>query len=514
MIDVIGDSSSSSLDLVFEAFVRSFSAAQVRKSTYGSPLGSDVSAVVLVNPSQDTHGKALTALKDFRGRILLFGGLSPAWLEVCDLRKSSESLPATFFEGPSAPAFGSAQSRANIRYSDHPLVAGLPLKERPCCRFDFTNEWNNLGFGRILSEGPWGLSGSYRSNSTEKELAHVEASAYVTLQENAEQSILWWNREVGPIDSYEWSVIEYFLNEYRADLPGRLPLFTEIPWGMKSAVTLRLDCDEDIVSSKPLFELYEREGVPLSLAIHTSVMKESDIPFLRQILASGGSILSHSHTHPENWGRDLAGAHLEAETSKRLLEKALARSIRTAVSPFHKNKDFSFHALRQTGYEAVVSGIISNDPEYLLARAGFAPFAPGILTHSQQCMLHGDCVLMGSADPMKVYKQAYQIAAATETLFGYLDHPFSERYQYGWKTEEQRVAMHSDFLRFMKAQGASFLSEEQALGFLIHKTGSSIWLDERGSPSIRLGRRALGEESLQLTVKWNGQIFSAAERMI
>lgn len=502
-IEVTGDSHSSTLHLVYEAFVRSFSATQVRKSTFSTI--SKASVIVVVNPAADTSHRAFKTLSGggFCGRIILLGALSEPWIKELGLKQNPAGVDPALFECQPAPIHDSSQSVATVRYSAHPLTDALPLKERPCCRFDFANEWNNLGYGRIEAQGPWGVSGHYQAPS-ENELARVADFTYVGLWEQPQRSILWWNREVGPVDSFEWTLIETYLN---------LPQFTEIPWGMSSAVTMRLDCDEDIQSSQPLFELYREQNVPFSLAIHTSMMSESDIPFLNTVLTAGGSILSHSHTHPENWGTQFNQAAEEARTSKQILEKALKRPISAAVSPFHKNKDYSFEALAKAQYKAVVTGIIANDPEFLLARAGAAPLPPTstsnatLLTHSQQCMLHGDSVLLQTSDPLKTYKQAFATAAATHTLFGYLDHPFSQRYQYGWSNETQRLNMHAEFIRYLKSSGAHFLNEDDALDFLLYKTQSSVWLDDRGRPRTKLG----AERAHSLTVKWNGQLSSAHE---
>src|SRR5690606_27172436 len=110
-----------------------------------------------------------------------------------------------------------------------------------------------------------------------------------------------------------------------------------------------------------------------------------------------------------------------------------------AVSPFHQSPQYALEALCDVGYSGCIGGIIRNDPEFLLARGGeLAGFPVGFIGHSQQCMLHGDC-LLEAGDPLAIYKMAFDQALETRSLFGYLDHPFSERYQYGWVDEESRA---------------------------------------------------------------------------
>src|SRR4029077_5973792 len=99
-------------------------------------------------------------------------------------------------------------------------------------------------------------------------------------------------------------------------------------------------------------------------------------------------------------------------------------------------------------------GTIAWHPEYLMARGGIVPCGPDdFISHSQSCMLHGDCLLAGG-DPLPTYKQAFCNAKDTGQFFGYLDHPFSERYSYGWANETERQRAHSDFLDFMAAECA------------------------------------------------------------
>ena len=69
---------------------------------------------------------------------------------------------------------------------------------------------------------------------------------------------------------------------------------------------MRLDCDEDVESARELWALYRNLDVPFSIAIHTAHLSEKKNHVLpREILAFGGTILSHSATHAPNWGGEL-----------------------------------------------------------------------------------------------------------------------------------------------------------------------------------------------------------------
>lgn len=123
-------------------------------------------------------------------------------------------------------------------------------------------------------------------------------------------------------------------------------------------------------------------------------------------------------------------------------------------------------ALQRTGYAGGIGGSVHTNPEFLLARGGELAWMPsGFIGHSQQCMLHGECA-------SGVYAEAFDLAYETGGLFGYLDHPFSERYQYGWSDEEQRGAVHEQLITHIRARAARplFMSEDEAMDFLLWRS--------------------------------------------
>jgi hypothetical protein len=129
-----------------------------------------------------------------------------------------------------------------------------------------------------------------------------------------------------------------------------------------------------------------------------------------------------------------------------------AAPVEYAVSPFHQNPPYAVQALADSGYQGFVGGIIANDPEYLLGRAGRVPFAQShVVSHSAQCMLHGDC-FHRYGNRIDTYVQAFEMHLAAGSLFGYLDHPFSPRYQYGWHNEGERLDAHRLLLERMQSE--------------------------------------------------------------
>ncbi len=374
------------------------------------------------------------------------------------------------------------ESSARLRYAAHSLTEALApeLVQRPFTRFDFTDEWNNLGFGRIRTDGgPWAVQGGVRPDGA-VELAEIRlddgkgesvyAGAYMTLLDTPTASILWCARPVGPVDSTEWSVIERFVSDWRAgDMPC-LPCLRRTPEGCRALVTMRLDCDEAVASARDLFEWYASEGVPFSLAVRSGLaMTPADLALLRDVHAGGGTLLSHSHTHALNWGTSFEEALHDAVASRQWFRRVLpdVPLPDLAVSPFHSNPPYAVRALEEAGFTGLVSGIIHNDPEYLLGRAGAVPFAGGRLCSiSQQSMLHGDCYRQ-QGESVEVHVGAFAAQYAAWGIFGYLDHPFSSRYQYGWDSRAQRRAAHQALVTALRShEDVWFWNQQQCFDFL------------------------------------------------
>jgi hypothetical protein len=517
---MVSTAEETTVEVVTKAFARSFTRGQVRRTC--APKDSATSGVVVVLGPGDDDADWLEALARRPIKIVLLGALGPrmARLAGVTVPAVSEDL-AVHCVCPPTPAHHTRESSATLVYAPSVLWKGSAPLRRSFCRFDFTDEWNNLGYGRIgVGDGPWSIPGVARG-TTAKVIADIVTSdggsqgAAATLRDLPNASILWFARPVGPVDGPDWAIVESFVGNYRrGELPCR-PYLRDIPHGAGAAVTMRLDCDEDIASACPLFDLYRERGLPMSVAVRTGQLAHNaNVMFLRDLFAAGGTILSHSVSHSPEWGGSMSAAETEARESKAWLQEHVpGLAVRFAVSPFHQNPTFVPAALAREGYQGFIGGTIACHPEYLMARGGIVPCGPdGFISHSQSCMLHGDC-LLGDDDPLRIYKKAFCNAKDTGQFFGYLDHPFSERYTYGWANETERLKAHGDFLDFMMAECARadasllFVNEETCLDFMLEKSAADILFDsECGTFSVSRTHAA----GLPLSIGYEERVVAAA----
>ena len=357
--------------------------------------------------------------------------------------------------------------------------------DRSSYRYDFADEWNNLSYGKIPSdETKWSLSDiRIQDEQFVEVIGHIVdidwtfICVYCGIKEENGVATLYFNREAGPIDGLDYFIVEDFLLNYKVTEFGSPPILSEIPYGYKSAVTMRIDCDENISSGNQLFDLYKEMRVPFSMAIKTSLdFTKKNIESMLLIIESGGSIVSHSHTHAPNWGGSREKAKWEAEKARSRLKEVLPENYTYdyVVSPFHQNPRYAIQGLVDAGIKGFIGGSIKNDPEYLQARAGYVLTGENIITHSQQCMLHGDCF---HASGLDVYKQTFSNHYQTNTFFGFLDHPFSN-YTYGWNSEEERIMVHREFLQYIKSHdNIWFANLIDAMNFLWVKSNTKIWVE-------------------------------------
>ncbi|WP_444771372.1 hypothetical protein [Rhodopseudomonas sp. NSM] len=490
-------------ELLSRAMVRSFTRGQVRAWRGDWPDIGPGSVVLAVSPD-DSKADYFRALIGRGAKLMLFGSLGSAIAELAGIEVGPiDAGLAHVASCAPAAVQQSSESAGAIRYAGRGLGASSPLRVRRLCRFDFADEWNNLGYGRIgIGADPWSI-GSLARPVQAGAVAVLDcggpeaAGAIATLRDLPASAVLWFARPLGPIDGPDWQIVETFVSHYRhTELPCR-PHLRDVPHGVGAAVTMRLDCDEDVASARPLFELYRQQRVPLSLAIKTDQPERAEhLALLRELRAAGGSILSHSVSHAPRWGGTADAAEAEARDSKHWLESRIpGLTVRYAVSPFHQNPTYVPAALARAGYDGFVGGIIANDPEYLMARGGEAPYGPaGFVSHSQSCMLHGDCML-AEGDRLQVFKDAFRTARAGSQFFGFLDHPFSERYAYGWQSEQDRLSAHSEFLATIvrdcddAGERLLFVNEETCLDFMRDKASAMIAYDPaKASFSVSRGR--------------------------
>lgn len=511
------EASKQAADLATAALRRSATHSQVAQVSGEFPQEEGCEVVVAINPDKEISDYLLKAVAGGKKlKVIIFGSLTREIMDIIGVMP--REWPDQLFESASsedALPGQYAESKAKISYTE--LSSKLHGKSwnRPLERFDFADEWNNMGYGAVRADhSDWSISLPIQVN-TSCSIAEVESNdfnglAYAAIKDLDNLSILWFNRTNGPIDSFEWRIIEDFLSGWRSsDLPC-VPIIKEIPYGYDCCVTMRLDCDEDIESARELRSEYLRLEVPFSLAIHTQVLQNtSQHRLIKEMLERGESILSHSATHASNWGGSYTAAMNEAHYSAEALKEATGMLPKYAVSPFHQTPDYALQALADCGYSGCIGGIISCNPEFNLARGGELAGLPSrFIGHSQQHMLHGDCMLLGS-DPLTISKRAFMLARETNTLFGYLDHPFSERYSYGWLDETSRIRAHRDLILFIKdsVERPLFLAEVAALDFLLYKSGVLI-TDQEQAYIVHMDDTSELTD-YDLTIEYRGETFKA-----
>lgn len=516
MIGVLAPHASTlAADLVGAALARSVSTSQVHKISIAAINLLQPKILLVINPPTEWVEVLLDWLDTGSRKLVLFGQLPDPLIEHFKLERTTwPDLPEEWSRSTPAPTYGFCESSAEIIYQALAEKFKAGHWRRPLERFDFTDEWNNLGYGAVrVDDSIWALADPLIAEQG-YQLANIfidrhRIATYCALFDDSRSSTLWFNREVGPIDSFEWHVVEQFIASWRHEELPCNPVFYEIPWGYDAAVTMRLDCDEDVESARPLREFYRAQGIPFSLAVHTTNLDDSrHHPILREMAAAGDSILSHTATHAPNWGGSYEAALSEAQESAHRLQAVTGQLVRYAVSPFHQSPPYALAALADAGFSGCVGGIIRNDPEFVLARGGTLSGLPdGFVGHSQQHMLHGDCMLT-EGEPLAIFKQAFDRAKETSTLFGYLDHPFSERYQYGWTDETTRIAAHQALIEYIRSStpSALFLSENDALDFL---TSKSEWQVLEKDSQFMLQSADLKPIKLVPTVEFAGRQFGA-----
>lgn len=511
------------------AFERSCGLNSVEYISYSDFLNNEVldfqevdskyTILVLVSPPNECSAQLILMLKTLAAKVIIFGVVPPILAQFLNMQVESISdRVANASVCLPAPIHRFSESTGYVKY-----IKGLgdwaqKLPLRSLRRYDYSNEWNNLGFGAITTDGTmWSLS-ACANIQPENVVAYLMAdeeslSAYCALWDYSQSSLLWFNREVGPIDSYEWRLIEVYISQYRFhDLPA-WPVISEIPDGYAGAATMRLDCDEDVESARPLFIAYKEWSIPFSLALHATVLadpRHHRLPL--EVMNSGGAILSHTLTHAPNWGGSQKEALREGSESAVIINQATEITPKYAVSPFHQTPPYARLGLAQAGYTGCIGGIIANDPDFVMARGGRPPYSESdFIGHTQQCMLHGDC-LLESGDPLRVYKQAFEQSFLSKTFFGYLDHPFSERYQYGWNNEDERINAHYQLINYIRkmSDGILFLNENQALDFIHYKSNIYIeQLDGALKVSTPLSHNA---RVLNVAIEYGSNVYSMSPK--
>lgn len=473
MINIIS-SNSTVFNILEKSFIRS----------HGKILNKD-DIYCFVSPSLKDE-ETLLSLISKKIKILIFGKISEGLAKLIGLEYNSNPIDLNELDF----SHKNKEDRSNlfVKYTDHSLNKNNSLKNRYFYRFDFTDEWNNLGYGAITRDDSiWSVSQSL-SIVDAKAISFVydeekEISIFSSIKDFENSSVLYINREVGTIDGLDWCVVEDFFNIYKYDELPSLPLICDVPYGYEAVSSSRLDCDQSVINSKPLVELYKKYNINISLAISTGInILEEDISFLNDFYDNGGGILSHTINHYYYWGENYNVAYIEGHDSKKWIEENIInlKELKYAVSPFHSNKPYSLQALNDCGYEGFISGIIHNDPEFLISTSGEVPFVnSNMVSHSQQAMLHGDCYYRAK-NSIEIYKNSFENHYTSKKIFGYLDHPFGD-YDYGWKNEKERLFVHEEFINYINSfDGVKWMTCTEILNFVVDKSNIKLTIDNNG----------------------------------
>jgi hypothetical protein len=104
-------------------------------------------------------------------------------------------------------------------------------------------------------------------------------------------------------------------------------------------------------------------------------------------------------------------------------------------------------------------------------------------------MLHGDCYHR-AGNSLAPYRQALDAHLAGRGLLGYLDHPQSASYGYGWTDLDEQVAVHAEWLDHLARFRLWRPNLVQALDFTQAKAATMLRLDEAGRIMARHGQES------------------------
>lgn len=439
------------------------------------------------------RGESEVILRELMGKrnqkLIVFGKLPRFCIEHFDLDTSQSINMDEIIKLDPAPQDTHSKSKGSIQYLNGVFDVDDGPWSRPLARFDYANEWNNLGFGNFGEFGsPFGVGGFVKC-SIENELAYIAYNeqpvcTFICQFEDEFGSLLFVNRPVGNSDSHDWKIVEDYVANFGDGRLPWLPILRDIPFGFNGALTVRLDCDEDITSANQLLELYKGYNVPLSLALTANLLTDdTHNQTLQKCIKDGGSILAHSLSHLPHWGGSYSSALNEAKKSKAVIEGCIQRPVENVVAPFHHTPDYSIKALNDAGFKACIGGISNAYPEFNLIRAGTYNDEIDVLCHCQQSMMHGHTIEQ-VGDPLSVFKEAMTISTKSGSWYGYLDHPFSNRYQYDWESEDARLDLHRTFIEhFQQQDGVLVAAEDECLAFLRSK--ANVMIDDDFEPSLQ-----------------------------
>lgn len=248
-----------------------------------------------------------------------------------------------------------------------------------------------------------------------------------------------------------------------------------------AVISPRLDCDEAVKSSELLKNLYIDNSFKLNLAITTKQnIDNKDKELISEIERNNGSISNHSHEHAIYWGLNDNTFNKDFDEAKKIISNFSDSQSKTCVAPFHQSNIDLITQLTKKNVELLITGNSKYSPEHMIAIGGEISKQNKIMVHSQQCMLHGD-----SWPELKdIYFKAFMLSARRQSIFGYLDHPISERYDYDWGSKINQLNAHKDLIEFFKKNfKVRSISHQELLSWL--KIRSQISIHFSGTNQIK-----------------------------
>ena len=452
--------------LICSSFRRSFGKSQINNFKNIKKKQSGIH-IFLESISKNANIDFQELIKLGGNKIILNGKLNDEIKEMLNIKILISNFD---YEKPiPANSLKPSISRAKINFNQN-LNYLIPfikeIKERPLWRYDFDVEWNNNFCGNISNENKI-LNLSHNCLLIKgKNVAFIKNSKNQNIPLISEfeingNIIIWINRNLSLVDLPEWKIIEEFIsNGYFRKYPC-IPYLSEYSASENGLITMRLDCDEDIESARKIFEIYKKNGLPISLAITTNQIKEnqfiSSLP--KEVIDYGGTILNHSHSHPINWGGSKDKIKKEIKTSNNIIKKTYGIQAEYAVSPFHHLTWNALEVLNELDFKGVIAGISSSHHEFLIIKGGLIDEKLDILLHSQQCMIHGDCLT--KIRTLDSYLNAFSSYSNLGFSTGYLDHPISTRYDYGWINFERQVKTHQQIIEYLLNKNIKFIDQKE-----------------------------------------------------
>ena len=207
-------------------------------------------------------------------------------------------------------------------------------------------------------------------------------------------------------------------------------------------------------------------------------------------------------------GRQLRARVCRSAASRAWLDEHLpeAGPVRYAVSPFHQNPSYAVAALADCGYRGLRR---RHHRQRSRVPAGPAParcrWHRGRSSRTARSACCTAIATGATATRSTCIAKASTSTSRRGPIFGYLDHPFSARYQYGWTDEATRVARPPPADRTHRPRPDIWWANiNDLLDFLRRRDRVAVWR------STRTGRLAVDNNGQctggrPLTIRWKGR---------